>query len=218
MPKISRQARRALTEERRKQILSAAAQVFAEKGFERATIADIAKAAGIAEGSIYNYFKSKSDLLLHIPRQAIQPTIESLNTQMTALSGERPPEQMLATLARQMVNTIHQNAPVFRILLSTLPTMSQAARENYLNHVILYALSMLESYFDKQIKQGVLRRDADAKTLARAFAGMFLPFVALRDVLQVESEQAADYDELIAKLSHLFLHGALANAPKRKSK
>src|SRR5579864_8736119 len=51
---------------RRAQILEAATKVFAEKGFHRATTKDIARAAGIAEGTIYTYFASKSDLLLGI--------------------------------------------------------------------------------------------------------------------------------------------------------
>src|SRR6187399_3060713 len=48
---------------RRAQILDASVKVFAEKGFHRATIPDIAKEAKIAVGTIYNYFSKKEDLL-----------------------------------------------------------------------------------------------------------------------------------------------------------
>src|SRR4051794_13025884 len=51
---------------RRDQILNAATTVFAEKGFHRATIKDVAQTAGIADGTIYNYFANKSALLLGI--------------------------------------------------------------------------------------------------------------------------------------------------------
>src|SRR6266581_8418763 len=51
---------------RRTQILDAAAAVFAEKGFHRATIKEIARIAGIADGTIYTYFASKTDVLLGI--------------------------------------------------------------------------------------------------------------------------------------------------------
>src|SRR5450432_3260015 len=51
---------------RRDQILDAATKVFAEKGFHRATIRDVAGAAGIADGTIYNYFDNKTALLLGI--------------------------------------------------------------------------------------------------------------------------------------------------------
>src|SRR2546421_9968058 len=51
---------------RRKQILDAATQVFAEKGFHRATIKEIARVAGIADGTIYTYFPSKDEVLLAV--------------------------------------------------------------------------------------------------------------------------------------------------------
>src|SRR5215213_4887951 len=51
---------------RRSQILDAATKVFAARGFHRTTIRDVAKAAGVADGTIYNYFANKTALLLGI--------------------------------------------------------------------------------------------------------------------------------------------------------
>ncbi len=51
---------------KRTHILNAAAHVFAEKGFHAATIKDIARTAGVADGTIYNYFENKSELLLSL--------------------------------------------------------------------------------------------------------------------------------------------------------
>jgi TetR/AcrR family fatty acid metabolism transcriptional regulator len=48
-------------------ILSAAERVFAQKGFKKATISEIAKSAGVAEGTVYDYFENKEELLLSIP-------------------------------------------------------------------------------------------------------------------------------------------------------
>src|SRR6185436_15073087 len=55
-----------LIQARRNQILDAATSAFAEKGFHRATIQDVAKVAGIAAGTIYNYFENKTGLLIGI--------------------------------------------------------------------------------------------------------------------------------------------------------
>ena len=60
----SRRARRIAA--RREQILEAAAAVFSDKGYERATTRDIADAADVSEGTLYNYFASKQDLLLAV--------------------------------------------------------------------------------------------------------------------------------------------------------
>src|SRR5215471_8133084 len=49
---------------RREQILAAASRVFARQGFHRSTVRQVAQEAGIADGTIYLYFRSKQDLLL----------------------------------------------------------------------------------------------------------------------------------------------------------
>ena len=50
-------------EQTRKRVIDGAAAVFAEQGFERARVADIARAAGLSNGAMYNHFASKADLL-----------------------------------------------------------------------------------------------------------------------------------------------------------
>jgi len=54
---------------KRQAIMDAAEKVFAEKGFHEATISEIAKLAGVADPTIYEYFKSKEDLLFSIPAE-----------------------------------------------------------------------------------------------------------------------------------------------------
>lgn len=53
-----------MIEVRRTPILRGAAQVFSQKGFYQATTKEIAKAAPVSEGTIYNYFKNKHDILV----------------------------------------------------------------------------------------------------------------------------------------------------------
>ena len=55
--------------QRRQQILSAARSVFDEKGFENATISDIVKRAGVAQGTFYLYFDSKKGIVIELARQ-----------------------------------------------------------------------------------------------------------------------------------------------------
>ena len=52
--------------DKRARILDAAVKVFAERGYFSSTVAEIARAAGVADGTIYLYFKSKDDLLLRL--------------------------------------------------------------------------------------------------------------------------------------------------------
>jgi TetR/AcrR family fatty acid metabolism transcriptional regulator len=59
-------------------MLLAAEKIFAEKGFNKAKVVDVAKLAGVAEGTVYEYFESKEDLLLSIPGKRFQDHIDQL--------------------------------------------------------------------------------------------------------------------------------------------
>lgn len=60
-----------LSDEKRERILRTATQLFAERGFNRTDMEEIAKRSGVAKGSLYNYFRSKDALFLHVCRDAI---------------------------------------------------------------------------------------------------------------------------------------------------
>ncbi len=213
MPRMSPSVRRALVAERESQILAAAAKVFGAKGYERATIADIAKEAGISEGSIYNYFKNKGDLLVSLPNRVIQPKIESLN----ARAGDRSPEEALSTIARTMTAAIRENAHIFRILLSALPSMTKKMREQYLHQVVLYASGIIQAYFEEQIRRGVFRQDLPPATLALTFIGMFFPTILIEEVMQIEIPTPRDYEQIISASVRVFLQGALAESAAARS-
>ena len=57
--------------EKRERLLCEAARLFAERGFESADMAELARRASVAKGSIYNYFENKEDLYLHVCRDGL---------------------------------------------------------------------------------------------------------------------------------------------------
>ncbi len=65
---------------RRGQILAAAADLFSEKGFHSTTTKEIAARAEVAEGTLYNYFKDKRDILMGIAEESAYPEAPLLNT------------------------------------------------------------------------------------------------------------------------------------------
>ncbi len=215
MPRLTAEARRALVEERKTQILNAAAKVFAQRGFERATIAEIAREAGVAEGSIYNYFKNKGDLLVSIPRQIVAPAIQPLQAEMTpsAAAEHLTPEQMLSLLARNVVAVVTHNAHIIRVVFSSLPTMNPATRDKFLQQVPLFATGILESYFRQQVEAGVFRAELNPAIAARIFPGMLLTSLILQEIFQIQPSARFAYDEVTAQAVRIFLHGALAPTP-----
>src|SRR6266851_3247484 len=82
---------------KRDAILRAAIDVFAERGFFNAQVADIARGAGVAAGTVYLYFKSKDDLLVSIFERTMR---EALAEGRAAVADVRDPQQRLHRLAR----------------------------------------------------------------------------------------------------------------------
>src|SRR5947208_14982329 len=80
------QARDTRANDKRGRILDAAVKVSAEHGFHSATVAGIARAAGVADGTIYLYFKSKDDLLLRLFDDKMTALLEEARS---ALAGEK---------------------------------------------------------------------------------------------------------------------------------
>src|SRR6516165_12197734 len=79
---------------KRDAILRAAIDVFAERGYFNAQVADVARAAGVAAGTVYLYFKSKDDLLVSIFERTMRAAIADARACIAPLSD--PIEQLRA--------------------------------------------------------------------------------------------------------------------------
>jgi TetR/AcrR family fatty acid metabolism transcriptional regulator len=73
--------------EKKKKILTSAIKIIGDKGYQNATIAEIAKDAGIGDATIYEYFKNKEDLLLSIPVEVTKELIPQINEHMMGIKG-----------------------------------------------------------------------------------------------------------------------------------
>src|SRR5262249_47192429 len=96
---------------RRAQILDAATRVFARKGFNRATIRDVARDAGIADGTIYNYFANKADLLIGLLDRLNETEQRPASL---AQAAQAPLADFFRAYLRQRVEVVWSNADLFR--------------------------------------------------------------------------------------------------------
>src|SRR5438132_14226161 len=77
---------------KRERILRAAVDVFAQSGYFNAKVSEIAKAAGVADGTIYLYFEGKEDVLITIFREHTRNYLESLERELANIGA--PEEQI----------------------------------------------------------------------------------------------------------------------------
>jgi AcrR family transcriptional regulator len=192
-----------LTAARRTQILDAATRVFASKGFNRATIRDVARDAGVADGTIYIYFRNKTDLLFGL--------LDRLNdTERRPASLAQATEAPLGDFGdyfraylRERVEVLWSNADLFRAVLPEL-LANPELRARYYDEVIAPTMALGEAAFRALVATGTVR-DLDLPLSVRIVAGSVLGLM----VLQLLGDQtlAARWRELPDAIADLLLPG-----------
>lgn len=192
-----------MAETRREEILSAALEEFAAKGFDGATIKSIAAAAGLQSPAlIYHYFPDKDSLFkevleAHAPPLRVVPDLES--------DPELPPEAVLTKLGRSYLALGGSSAGIMRLVLGEItrrPEIGEALSRSGPGRV----LAFLEGYLERQVEIGRLRPH-DARSGARGFVGMLIPQVAGRVIFPALDENAPDDEEHLEFAVGLFLRG-----------
>jgi TetR/AcrR family fatty acid metabolism transcriptional regulator len=153
--------------DKRERIIDAALRVFASKGFFGAKVADVAQEAGVADGTIYLYFKSKDDLLISLFEQQMSVVVRELNT---ALAGAKDPVDKLRRFIRAYVRLVQENRHGTEVITIELRQSAKFMKE-YGNPRFAEFLKLLASVIDEGQKQGTLRADIPAPVAARALFG-----------------------------------------------
>lgn len=166
-PTATRQrAPRLPAEERRKQILDAAVDVFARMGFGAAGTADIARAAGIGEPTIYRYFSNKRDLYVAAVRRSSDEILEA----WSAIADESP--DALTALQRIGVWYYQRLQSRPELLLLRNRSISESQDESIANAVrdqYRAVMQFVETLFRRAHADGQLAAEADVTTMTWLF-------------------------------------------------
>ena len=192
--------REQLIEARRNQILDAAAAVFAEKGFHRATTKEIARTAGVSEGTIYNYFASKADLLIGIMARLAE--LETLDEElMGALQGDV--HDFFIAMFHHRMGRIQQGQEMLQAVLPEV-MVNPELRERFYQQYVLRIATLLEQYLQARIELGHIR-SVNVSLAVRAVQGMFVGLLLLR--ILGDEPLRSGWDELPEVLATLLFDG-----------
>src|SRR5688572_10028871 len=149
--------------DKREAILRAAIDVFAEKGFFNAQVADVARAAGVAAGTVYLYFRSKDDLLVSVFDKTMR---DGLAEAKHAAQGVADPAERLRTLARLHLQRLGRDrslAIVFQVELR----QSVKFMERFSSSLFGDYLGEIRAAIADGQQQGRFRGDVSATTAAK---------------------------------------------------
>lgn len=192
--------------DKRDAILRAAIDVFAGRGFFNAQMADVARAAGVAAGTVYLYFEGKDDLLVSIFEKTMREAIADGRACVAPLVD---PVEQLRAIARVHLDRMGRDrnlAVVFQVELR----QSTKFMERFSSTLLREYLGIIRGIVVEGQKSGVFRKELNATLAAKLFFGgldeMATNWILSRRKYALASEADAIVD--------LFVHGA-AGAPGR---
>jgi len=188
-------------EVRRAQILEAAASVFAEKGYQRATMKEIAARAGVAPGTIYLYFKSKRDLLLAIADRLIAQPVDEALAQAARLDAEG----YIAAIMRNRIRFARQNSDFLQALIPEIWTDPEL-QERFFTQIVGPIFASGARYLQMQVEAGRLR-PCRVEVVIPAVAGSIIILATLRALAPGQLLPSISDDELVEELTQLYLYG-----------
>src|SRR5262245_35775707 len=152
---------------KREALLRAAIDVFAERGYFNAQVADVARAAQVAAGTVYLYFRSKDDLLVSIFERTMK---EALAEGRRAVANLSDPTDRLRTLARLHLARLGRDrklAVVFQVELR----QSTKFMERFSSTFLRDYLGLIRSAIAHGQSTGAFRSDVNATAAAKIFFG-----------------------------------------------
>jgi TetR/AcrR family transcriptional regulator, fatty acid metabolism regulator protein len=152
---------------KRDAILRAAIDVFAESGYFNAQVADVARAAGVAAGTVYLYFRSKDDLLVSIFERSMR---DALAEGRAAVADVKDPRERLQRFARLHLERLGRDrnlAIVFQVELR----QSVKFMERFSSTLLRDYIGQIRAAIVDGQQKGLFRADLNATAAAKIFFG-----------------------------------------------
>jgi AcrR family transcriptional regulator len=190
-----------IRKERRRQILDAARRVFAEKGFSATRVSDIASRAGVSQGTIYWYFKSKEELFMTLLEEWVS---ESIPTHADFAAAPGTVEEKVRRYLRAAAKTVAESQDLLPIYMEFLlhAFRDDSIRERF-KALFAEMRSSLMAIVREGGESGAFRDDLNASHLASlviaVYDGLALQWAA--------DPEAVDWQGLSATFAEVLLKG-----------
>jgi TetR/AcrR family transcriptional regulator, fatty acid metabolism regulator protein len=152
---------------RKDRIMDAALRIFAEKGFQNATITEISKAAGVSEATVYEYFGTKEDLLFAIPEKISNDTFEESSKVIPYIKGVEGKIRAILLFYVQL----YQSNPNYSALVLLQLMSNRRFRHTPAHAAIRKSSHALLDCIRQGIADGTFKKDSNPYLIRSMFMG-----------------------------------------------
>ena len=183
-------------EHTRERIINSAKRLFAEQGYQKTTIVDISRQAGLSEAALYDYFQGKEDLLQMIPDLWVSELLRDLEEQLFGIKGAVNKMRKYLWWYMRRVEQSPLDAKIVYLFLKTNANFLDT--EVYSNVKKLY--SHLVDIFEEGRKSGEMKPDLNPRLARDIFVGTMDHIISrwlLKDMSYSLFDNLEDIFELI---------------------
>lgn len=181
----------------KKSIFQSSIKIFSDKGYDGATMDDIAANAGVAKGTLYYHFKSKEEIFKYIISEGMNVIREQVED---AVVREDNPLNKLKILCKIQLSLVYQNRDFFKVMMSQL--WGKEIRQLELRDSIHEYIKNIQAYLEEAMDKGIIRK-GEASFMAYTFFGTLFSAA----VYELINEGKGDLEYVIDTLIGYILKG-----------
>jgi len=190
-------------EDTRTKILQAALQLFARQGYDGTTTKDLAKSAGVAEGTLFRHFANKKAILIEVATAGWVDILTDLLTELSEMGSYKAVSQVMK---RRMLH-MRKNSDLMRVCFVEAQYHPEL-RESIQAEVITKMTEVAEAFFETAMEKGIYRQ-MNPKIVAQVFLGIFAIAGFSEQTIIDPNASPKAMQEMAEGISDIFLHGVL---------
>jgi TetR/AcrR family fatty acid metabolism transcriptional regulator len=159
--------RKGTAPDKRDRILKAAIKVFAKNGFYATRVSEIAKAAGVADGTIYLYFKNKDDVLITIFEDGINRLLVILRE---VAESDEPFENRITRIVELQLGLLEDQRDLAEVITVNLRQSSRLLKQ-YATPLFMQYIDVIAGVVREGQEEGAFRKDLNPRVVARSLFG-----------------------------------------------
>jgi len=192
---------------KKQEIVQAAIELFAAKGFRGTTTRDLAAKAGVNEAIIFRYFTNKTELYRAILEEKAHQSRDEHYIKVEELAKSSDARTFLEFLGNKFLERHEQDSTFMRLLLFS------ALEGHELADMFLASIEVRDpivSYMERQMAEGTFRR-MDPVLASRAFLGMFVCHIQTQEIFGQKRKTEFDREDVVKAFVSIFLSGMKAS-------